>query len=123
MSRKLLVYRCAPDESRAELIESIPEINARGFRTDETDEVHTVLRAELVQDTADSAFVLLNGWLSSFDRSDNPRLNSYGLKHVYERETCRYLINGAFIIGCIMAGFTVRVTGVNGLIAAKRRAI
>ena len=38
-------------------------------------------------------------------------ISSYGYKHVVERETGAYVINGAFIVAAILAGYQYRVYG------------
>jgi len=54
-------------------------------------------------------FVVARGWLSKFAKlnSFNRRGNSYGLKHIAERDI-GYVSNGVFIAAAIAEGFSVR---------------
>jgi hypothetical protein len=50
-------------------------------------------------------------WLCDIGKSDsiNTKHTSYGLKHLAEKTAlCGYISNGAFIVGAILAGFTIR---------------
>ena len=38
----------------------------------------------------------------------NPRADSYGLKHVYERLTGEYIANGTLILAALLAGYTLK---------------
>ena len=56
-------------------------------------------------------------WLSDVvkTKSTNPSCNSYRLKHQSEKAFLpkKYLSNGAFITGALIAGFTAKQTGPN----------
>lgn len=106
------------------ICEALPQLNAWGFRSiydRYSDKEHEELRAELLRyatvgSSPDKAVVKSDAlaklirWLSSFETSKRfTRASSYGLKHVFERETDIYVTDGLFILGALMAGFTVRV--------------
>jgi hypothetical protein len=38
-------------------------------------------------------------------------ISSYGFKHIVERETGAYVINGAFIVAAILMGYQYRIRG------------
>jgi hypothetical protein len=65
----------------------------------------------------------LNGWLSSFDASRTWKHGSYALKHTFEREAGTYMMNGAFIVCVLMAGFEILIDGQNALMKMQRGAL
>ncbi len=118
--------------SLADILDFLPDLNAYGFRTwtrwgKITDSEHNRLRAELqnpncIGGLSPATLERLAGWLSSFDRSLRWKQDSYALKHTFERETRTYMMNGAFIVGVLMAGFEIKIAGPNALIKAQRPA-
>ena len=48
-------------------------------------------------------------WLGAFEESQQwTSMSSYSLKHIFERETDVYVTDGLFVLGALMAGFSVR---------------
>jgi hypothetical protein len=126
------VIHRVPGESPsvADVLDFLPELNSQGFRcwgprTSISDSKHAELRSELLDgELSPAPLEQLNGWLSSFSPSRRWKQDSYALKHTFERETGTYVINGAFIVAVIMAGFEIKITaGPNALIKMQRAAL
>jgi hypothetical protein len=119
-------------ETITEILERLPDLNAHGFRcygnrVAISNSEHSKLRDDLrdansLGGLSPARVEQLAGWLSSFNPSHRWKLESYALKHTFERETGTYMINGAFIVGVIMAGFEIKVAAPNALIKAQRPA-
>jgi hypothetical protein len=104
------------------ICEALPQLNAWGFRNiydRHSDKEHEELRAELLRYTTGGstpgkavvrpdALKKLILWLSGFERSKRWSRSSYGLKHIFERETDVYVTDGLFTLGALMEGFTAR---------------
>lgn len=106
------------------ICEALPQLNAWGFRSVydlHSDKRHEQLRAELLSYALSPAssinpcvkpFALqkLLLRLEAFERAQHwTTRSSYGLKHIFERETGVYVPDGLFILGALMAGFTARL--------------
>lgn len=127
------IIRPCSGASVDEILHILPELNAFGFRcygrNGITDEKHAELRAQLLHPEdhigglAPRKAKCLHRWLRPFLPTNRQwRHNSYGLKHVFERETGVYLINGAFIVGVLQDLLTIKIESdsTNCLIAARR---
>jgi len=103
--------------------EALPHLNAEGYRSiynRHADKRHEELRAELrscasLEGTPSNpcvkrdALKKLIRWLRGFEHSQQwTRRDSYGLKHLFERETGVYVPDGLFTLGALMAGFSAK---------------
>jgi hypothetical protein len=115
-----------------DILSFLPELNMHGFRCygrvgSITDAEHAKLRdnlrdREALGGLSTTTLTCLNGWLSSFDRSRRWQQDSYALKHTFERETGKYMMNGAFIVAVLMAGFEIKIAAPNALMKMQRPA-
>lgn len=100
--------------------EALPCLNAYGYRSiycTYAMQEHQRLRDELVEYPTygstsgrmmigPDAFRQLQCWVRAFQPSHRwTQMHSYGLNHVFERETGIYVPDGVFILGALMAGF------------------
>lgn len=116
----------------AQVLDFLPELNAHGFRCHGrlgaiTNSEHAKLRADLLNPDSLGGMLparveQLRGWLSSFEPSKRWKQSSYSLKHVFERETGTYMMNGSFITCVLMEGFEIKIDGESALIKMQRPA-
>ena len=125
------IIRPIPGEvtTLAEVMDFLPDLNIHGFRCYGWPGAakHRELRDELMNPNAlgglsPSAMEQLSGWLSSFVPSRRWKQHSYALKHTFERETGTYLMDGAFIVCVLMAGFAIKIASPSALIKMQRPA-
>jgi hypothetical protein len=128
------VIRRVPGENPTvgDILDFLPDLNIQGFRcwgrlSDISNEKHRELRAELLNPDALGGLSLatteqVRGWLTSFVPSRRWKQLSYGLKHTFERETGTYMMDGAFIVCVLMAGFEIKIAGPSALIKMQRPA-
>jgi hypothetical protein len=107
-----------------EILDFLPDLNANGFH--QVKGRTGLLDLDVAGTPSHANAAQLAGWLTSFDETRvwNKWQDSYGLKHTFERETGTYMPNGAFIVGVIQAGFTIRTTsGLNAQMKLMRAAL
>src|SRR5450631_2860873 len=102
-----------------DILDFLPELDIWGFRC-YGDAKHRELRAKLLNPDAlgglsQANVERLHNWLCSFHASHRWKHRSYALKHTFERETGTYMMNGAFIVCVLMAGFEIQIDGPSAL--------
>tara|TARA_R110001592_G_scaffold226417_1_gene482576 strand:+ start:954 stop:1334 length:381 start_codon:yes stop_codon:yes gene_type:complete len=105
-----------------QILKQYPTLTANGF-TDPTDPNFAKWRAELT--TRPDDIEAAQQWVSQFPKSTTARLSSYHAKHILEYDTGRYVDEGSFIVGAILAGFTPGTSahGPAGFLNIDRRAL
>ena len=105
-------------EDIAQVIKQIPELNEFGIGLfnggrglSEREKTHALKEGqEALLDSADQCTAICE-WLRQMEKikTISRRCTSYGLKHVFERDTGRYVTNGAFICAAIHSGFDYKL--------------
>lgn len=63
-------------------------------------------------------------YLYQIQRTAKPAVSSYGAKHALEKWDGRlYVSNGVFLACALYVGFTVKPTGINGLLNMSKRSM
>jgi hypothetical protein len=115
-----------------DILDFLPELNIHGFRCYGrcaiSEAEHQELRAEMLNPGAlgglsQANVKQLKGWLFAFNHSPKWKQDSYSLKHTFERETGTYMMNGAFIVCVLMAGFEIKIDGPSALMKMQRPAL